>query len=59
MQNRKFSKSPRHFVKRPTGYRPDFHRYDREKQDYLERNPQATKEMIDQAMRVIAERCGI
>jgi t-SNARE complex subunit (syntaxin) len=59
MQQRKFSKSPRHFVRRPTGYRPDFRLYEDLKARYITANPQATSEQYEKAIREIAKRCGI
>ncbi len=40
-------------------YRPDFAEYERRKADYKARNPDATPEEYQQAMRKIAQECGI
>jgi hypothetical protein len=40
-------------------YRPDFARYEREKQDWIRRHPAATPEQYQAAMVKIATRCGI
>tara|TARA_R110000868_G_scaffold411073_1_gene701703 strand:+ start:144 stop:296 length:153 start_codon:yes stop_codon:yes gene_type:complete len=40
-------------------YRPDFARYEREKQDWMRRHPASTPEQYQAAMRAIAARCGV
>ena len=40
-------------------YTPDFARYEREKNAWIETHPRATPEQYTEAMRAIAQRCGI
>lgn len=44
---------------RPRNYRPRFEEYEREKQNWLAHHPNATANEYVEAMRAIAEKCGI
>ena len=44
---------------RPRNYRPDFKRYEAEKQNWIAQHPRATAEDYIEAMRALAARCGI
>ena len=44
---------------RPRNYRPDFRRYEIEKQAWIAHHPLSTGADYINAMREIAERCGI
>lgn len=48
-----------HPLAKPQKYQPDFRRYDRDKQRWLEQNPNASPEQIGEAFRYIASACGI
>ena len=45
--------------KRPVNYRPRFADYEREKQAWIAHHPKATGQEYVEAMREIAQRCGI
>lgn len=45
--------------KRPANYRPRFDEYEREKQAWIAQHPKATGQEYVEAMREIAQRCGI
>ena len=45
--------------KRPANYRPDFAGYEREKQAWIAHHPKCTGQEFVEAMREIAQRCGI
>jgi hypothetical protein len=49
------------FRRRPAAgqYRPDFRRYEAEKNAWIVHHPKATGEEYIEAMREIAQRCGI
>ena len=44
---------------RPRNYRPDYRRYDQEKAAWLAHHPKASGAEYVEAMREIAQRCGI
>ena len=53
-------KKKRHYPpKRPANYRPEFHRYEDLKRAWMEKNPAASPEEYQVAMRQIAWMCRI
>lgn len=44
---------------RPRNYNPNYQRYETEKQNWIEHHPHATAQEYIEAMREIAQRCGI